>query len=74
MGTYIAAIVSNWNSLMNYFNDAGAASVKTDTNNDMKSALVLAKVASKVMCKIFNLCAQATYSVDSNFRFVADVQ
>ena len=70
MGTYISNIISNWNSLMDYFNTYGASSVTADTNNDMKNALVLAKVGSKVITKMINLCSATKYTVNADFKIV----
>lgn len=70
MGTYITNIITNWNNLMDYFNANGASSVTEDTNNDMKSALVLAKVGSKVITKMINLCSATQYTVNADFKIV----
>ncbi|MBO7731578.1 MAG: hypothetical protein J6S67_03475 [Methanobrevibacter sp.] len=70
MGTYIGNIVTNWNSIMDYFNANGSASVVDDNNDDMKNALVLAKIACKVICKMFNLCSSTKYTTNSDFKIV----
>ena len=73
MSTYIAALISNWNSIMDYFNANGASSVTDDNNNDMKSALILAKVGSKVITKMINLCQTTKYTTNADFKIVAVV-